>query len=236
MDIMFPLEEEISLMIEIIGSAALYGGDYYSDWFCLETAIGAWVKKKGLEGQYAPNPDSYFSKIERITMRDVVPSQSRYYIELCDDEVGQFQECGIATSRPGVPFRLVENGTSKSLMPSFSRPEDKYGFYEIDYRRAEEDNACVFYKSCENGDMLVYNVPVTYLKKIGTNLDMVDYLVQKSGFFIESFRYEQLVARNKKDPQRYFSLRRGEELRWIPDDCLDLCKQIRKILWEYEKK
>lgn len=255
MNICLPIEKEISLMIDVIDSAVMHGGDaggaYYSDWFSLETAIGAWIKGKGLEGQYAPNEDSYFSKMQRVSMRDIASSKSRYYIVLCDDEVGRFQECGIVTSRPGVPLQLIENNKSESLMPSFSCPKEKYGFYEIDYRRAEDDKACAFYKNYENGAILVYSVPVDYLKKIETNLDIVDSLVQKAGFFIESFQWGKLVIRNKKDQKCYFSLREAgtvaapelkqwtnildESLSEIIGDFLNLCKQIYKILWGNDK-
>ena len=250
MNIHIPIEKEISLMVDIIDSAIMHGGDpggaYYSDWFSLETAIGAWIKERGLESQYAPNEDSYFSKIQRLSMSDVVPSESRYYIVFCDNEFERYKEQGVATSRPDVPFRLVQYDTSQSLKPFFSCQEYKYGFYEIDYRRVESDEACAFYQDCEDGTILVSNVPVSYLKKIETALDVVDCLVRKAGFFIEYFNRGKLDIRNEKDRNYYISLRSDgtvatpelkqwtnildESLSEKIGDYLALCKLINKLL------
>lgn len=252
MDTCLPIEKEIALMIDIIDSAITHGGDdggaYYSDWFGLETAIGAWIKGRGLENQYAPNIDSYISKIQRFSLSDIASSESRYYIVFSDDDFERFKEYGTATSRPGVPFQLVQYNSNQSLTPSFSRPQDKYGFYEIDYRRAEDDKICVFYQDCEDGTLLVSDVPVNYLKKIETALDMVDYMVKKAGFFIEYFDRGRISIRNKKDSNYYISLRADgtmatpelkqwtqisdESLSETIGDSLNICKLINELLWK----
>lgn len=247
-----PIDKEIALMIDVIDAAVMHGGDdggaYYSDWFSLETAIGAWIKERGLESQYAPNKDSYLSPIHRISMSDIDSSEASYYILFYDDEIERFQEQGIATSRPGVPFRLVQYNTKQPLEPSFSCPNDKYGFYEVDYRRAEDDKACTFYQDCEDGSILITDVPVGYLKKIQTGFDCVDYLVRQEGFFVESYNWGQLSIRNEEDPSYYITLRKDgtvstpelkqwtcildESLSETIGDRLNLCKLINKLLWQ----
>lgn len=245
------VNEEIELINDIISAAISHGGDmggaYFSDWFSLETAIGVWIKARGLECQYAPNSNSYLSKIQRITMSDIDQSESRYYIAFYDDEVKQFQERGIAVSRPGVPFKLSRYDTNQALVPSFSSPKEKYGYYEVDYRRAEEDKMCVFFQDCEDGSILVSDVPIDYLKKIDTVLDIVDILIRKKGFYIESFNNRELNIRNEKDKQYYIALRKDgtvaapklkqwtnifdESLGETIGDYLNLCKQISYLLW-----
>ena len=102
------VNEEIELINDIISAAINHGGDmggaYFSDWFGLETAIGTWIKARGLEGQYAPNSDSYLSKIQRITMSDIDRNESRYYIAFNDDmPIAQSP----SFNKRGVPLTII---------------------------------------------------------------------------------------------------------------------------------
>lgn len=55
------IQKEIDLVNEIIRTAINHGGDqggaYYTNWDCLQTAIGEWLYARGLADAYTPSND-----------------------------------------------------------------------------------------------------------------------------------------------------------------------------------
>ena len=65
------IQKEIDLVNEIIRTAINHGGDqggaYYTNWDCLQTAIGEWLYARGLADAYTPSNCRFVKHVGRYS-------------------------------------------------------------------------------------------------------------------------------------------------------------------------
>lgn len=233
------VEKEIELLHEVINAAINHGGDlggaYFSDWPGLEAALGTWIVGKGLEKAFIPsnNGEHYIAPIKPYSMSSQLNEGARCIIAFDTFEVEQLENTGMVVSTSGIPFRVNMMGEdSLGRCQTFSTERERRYFYEIDYRKAESEGACVFYDSCDEG-IRVYTIPSIYLKRCITIIERIESLIQETGYYIDSANWNEIILR-KKDSKSYIALYRDGKVnayREDPEAFQELLIKIHKLYW-----
>lgn len=233
------VEKEIELLDGVINAAINHGGDlggaYLSDWPGLEAALGTWIVGKGLEKAFIPsdNGEHYVAPIKPYSMSTQLNEDARCVIAFDTFEVEQLENTGMAVPTPGIPFQVnITEEDSWGRCQTFSTKRERRYFYEIDYRKAESEGACVFYYSCNEG-IRVYTIPSRYLKRCITVIERIESLIRETGYYIDAANWNEIMLR-KKDSKSYIALHRDGKVNAYREDPVafqELLIKIHKVYW-----
>ncbi|MCR4640394.1 MAG: hypothetical protein K5697_00010 [Lachnospiraceae bacterium] len=241
------VEAEIALINEIITSAIYHGGDrggaYYSDWLGLESAIGEWLKARGLTYLYTPYDDKIAS-ISKVSVSDLSSDEYIWYLRVpALDAKGkrlsaaqkweEIQREGLQTHRPGVKFQL--GCDKKANLPFSFQQEEEECVVVIDIVGAELNNECVFYREKEDGVLFADDIPSRYLSLCRTKVMEVNDVLSWSGYevYYTEWPWSKIDLRNLAE-NKYIRLNSDGSFYSrdpLSSELIDSLRKAHEIYW-----